>query len=188
MRAQWLRRLQLRAHRAVTAIGSRGNRPLRPTTMNFTMTHEFHAKERYGCRSVPVLSYLSKVNRLKRIMSLIVLALWASCVTRCEAARLAGRTALACCGEASDDCGGKPTSPDHCICSWVHSGGYISESTVVPLPHSFDVVAFIQPVDWQAPLPEARSTELIFSPPELLAGWQFTCRTAAPPRAPSFVS
>ncbi len=121
-------------------------------------------------------------------MSLIVLALWASCVIRCEAARLTHSTALSCCGDASHDCDGNSDSSDHCVCSWVKSGGYISESTVVPLPHLVDVVVFIQPVDWQAPLPEARSTELIFSPPELLAGWQFTCRTAAPPRAPSFAS
>jgi hypothetical protein len=128
------------------------------------------------------------VNRLKPFVTLIVLALWASCVIRCEAVKLGCPTALSCCGEQPDDRGGKPASTDHCVCSWVKSGGYISESTDIPLPHSIEIAVFIQPVDWQAPLPEARSTELIFSPPELLAGWQFAHRTAAPPRAPSLVS
>ena len=175
-------------HCSVTSSGSLGNRPQRPTTMNFTMKHELYPKERYGCRSVPALSYSSKVNRLKRIMSLIVLALWASCVIRCEAARLTCSTELSCCGDASDDCGGKPAFPDHCVCSWVKSGGYISESTGVSLPHAIEIAAFTPPVDVKVPLPDIRSAELIFSPPELLAGWQFTYRAAAPPRAPSSVS
>lgn len=156
--------------------------------MNFTMTHELYAKERYGCQSVPVLSYSSKVNRLKRIMSLIVLALWASCVIRCEAAKLNCSTALSCCGEASADCGGKPVSSDHCVCSWVRSGGYISEKSVTSLPHPAELLVFMRPVEVKVPPPDSRFTELIFSPPELLAGWQFIYHTAAPPRAPSFLS
>jgi hypothetical protein len=121
-------------------------------------------------------------------MSLIVLALWASCVVRCEAAKLSCSTPLSCCGEASDDCGGKPESSNHCVCSWNQSGGYIYAQSVVSLSQPVDIAVFTHPVEWQVPLSAAHSTELVFSPPELLAGWQFTYRTAAPPRAPSFVS
>jgi hypothetical protein len=156
--------------------------------MNLTFKHELYPGKDMSCRCLPVLSYLSKVNRLKRIMSLIVLALWASCVIRCEAAKLTCSTALACCDAASDDCGGKPASPDHCVCGWVKSGGYIAEINTASVQHPVDLIVFVHPVDVKAPLPTARSTELIFAPPELRPSWQFAFRTAAPPRAPSFVS
>ena len=128
------------------------------------------------------------MNRLKRIMSLIVLALWASCVIRCEAAKLICSTPLSCCGEASDDCGGRPVSPGHCVCSLAQSGGYISERSVVSLPQPVVLLVFTHPADLEVLSPDARPAELIFSPPELLAGWQFAYRTALLPRAPSFVS
>lgn len=133
-------------------------------------------------------SYSLLVNRLKRIISLIVLALWASCAIRCEAASLMDATAHACCGDATDDGGGKPTAPGHCVCSWVQSGGYISESTGVPLPQPVPVEVFTQPMDVPVALPANLVTELIFSPPELLTSWQFFQRAALSPRDPSFVS
>jgi hypothetical protein len=128
------------------------------------------------------------MSRLKRIMSLILLALWASCVIRCEAAKLTSSAALSCCDESSDDCGDKPAPPGHCVCSLAQSGGYISESSVVALPLPVVILVLTHPADLEVPLSSARPAELIFSPPELLAGWQFTHRAAAPPRAPSFVS
>ena len=119
---------------------------------------------------------------------MIVLALWASCAIRCEAISLTVSAAHACCGDATDDCGGKPAAPVHCVCSWVHSGGYLSENTTVALPPPMSVVVFTQPMDEHLPLPATRVTELIFSPPELLTSWQFFQRTALSPRDPSFVS
>jgi hypothetical protein len=134
------------------------------------------------------MPYSSAVNWLKPWVALIVLALWASCAIRCEAISLTGATAHACCGDATDDCGGKPAAPGHCVCSWVKSGGYISENTGVPLPQPVAVVVFAQPMDEHVVLPATKVTELIFSPPELLTTWQFSQRTALSPRDPAFVS
>jgi hypothetical protein len=68
------------------------------------------------------------------------------------------------------------------------SGGVISQQSVVRLQLPVDIVLFELPARLEAVPSSIRSAELIFSPPEFLAGWQFVYQTAAPPRAPSFVS
>jgi hypothetical protein len=134
------------------------------------------------------VGYSIPVNRLKPFVTVIVLALWASCVIRCEAVKLGSAAALFCCGEPSDDCGGQPASTDHCVCSWVKSGGYISEQTSVSIPHPMDLSFVTSFVELQVHPPQIHSVEVKFYPPELLTSWQFSFRTALSPRAPSLVS
>jgi hypothetical protein len=132
---------------------------------------------------------LQRVNRLKTIVSLTVLALWATCTLRCEMEVLASSAAMSCCDEAGDESNEAPTQPKQCVCSFVQSGGFISEKSGVPMP--LPHFALITP----SALPQADDSlhtpapaELISPPPELAKVWQFTFRTALPPRAPSFVS
>ena len=74
------------------------------------------------------------------------------------------------------------------MCNWVKSGGYVSEQTAVSVPQPFDVVFVLAFAEPQAPPPQFRSVEVIFSPPELSTTWQFSFRTALSPRAPAPVS
>jgi hypothetical protein len=128
------------------------------------------------------------VNRLKPFLAMIVLALWATCTLRCEMVSLAGSVEADCCVSVAGQQPETPAPADHCVCSWVRSGGYIVEKTAVilPLPVSLPLLALPEYLD--VPMPDALSNELILSPPELHASWQFSFRAALSPRAPSFVS
>lgn len=128
------------------------------------------------------------MNRLKPFVALIVLALWASCTIRCEVESLACSDADVCCDSAADESPEKPAPADHCVCSWVRSGGYIAEKTAVPLPLPVCLPLFALPAYLEIPICDAHASELTFSPPELRTSWQFSSRAALSPRAPSFVS
>ena len=156
--------------------------------------HEFHdegrafPKERYGWRSVPILSYSSKVNRLKGIMSVIVLALWASCTIHCELEMFASAKASSCC-QGDEQRSGKPASPESCVCTVIASGGYtVQKNAPVAAPAPEVILEFTEIPQSEDALREAVVEDLIFAPPELPRSWQFSLRTALPPRAPSFVS
>jgi len=129
-----------------------------------------------------------RVNRFKTIVSLVVLTLWASCTINCQIELLTHSETSACCNEAGDKSNQTPAQDGHCVCSWVKSGGYISEKSVVPLPLLVGLPLVMLSVCLEIPLPDARAGELIYSPPGLLASWHISNRAAAAPRAPSFVS
>ena len=143
---------------------------------------------RFGCNIAGALVFISGVNRLKPFVALIVLALWASCTIRCELVSLACSEADTCCDSAADKSPEKPSPANHCVCSWVRSGGYISEKTAIPLPLPIGLPLVPLPAYLEVPMPDSHASELTFSPPELLTSWQFAFRAALSPRAPSFVS
>jgi len=123
------------------------------------------------------------------VVSLLVLALWATCTLRCEIELLAPSAAMSCCGETGEQSNPTPTQPEHCICSFIQSRGFISEKRGVPLPlpkPALFVATALRPPHERPPKPAP--AELISPSPELIKGWQFSHRAAAPPRAPSFVS
>jgi len=130
--------------------------------------------------------FLSCVNRLKTVVSLAVLALWAACTLRCDIEILAYSAAMSCCDEAADESNPAPTQPEQCVCSFLQSGGFISEKSGIPMPAP--QVALIISAAETTSLSAAGPYELIYRAPELTKNWQFSCRAAAPPRAPSFVS
>lgn len=133
---------------------------------------------------------VSKVNRLKGILSVIVLALWASCTIRCELEMFASAKASSCCNAGEESGGGAPaSSPDHCVCSVIASGGYVVQKSAPLAALAPDaILVFTVAAESEAALREAVVEDLIFAPPELPKIWQFSLRTALPPRAPSFVS
>jgi hypothetical protein len=96
---------------------------------------------------------------------------------------------LPCCSGESDKPDQTPSQPKHCVCSFIQSGGFISEKSGVSMPLPNDVL-FISAAPPQADnsVPTPASAELILVPPELLKSWQFFYRSAALPRAPAFVS
>ena len=143
---------------------------------------------RLSCIVHGAVVFLLRVNRLKPFVALIVLALWASCTIRCELVSLACSEADTCCDSAADKSPEKPAPAGHCVCSWVKSGGYIAEKSVVSLPLPVGLPLVPLPAYLEVPMPDRHASELTFSPPELLTSWQFSFRAALSPRAPSFVS
>ena len=132
--------------------------------------------------------HVTKVNRLKGIVSVIVLALWASCTIHCELEMFAPAKTSSCC-QGDEQPGGKPTTPQSCVCRAIASGGYIVQKNApvaAPVPDA--ILVFTEITQSEDVLREAVVEELIFAPPELLKSWQFSLRTALPPRAPSVVS
>jgi hypothetical protein len=128
------------------------------------------------------------VNRLKPFVSLMVLTLWASCTIHCQIEPLTHSETSACCNETGGESNQTPAQDGHCICSWVKSGGYISEKSVVPLPLPIGHPLFTLPAYLEIPMPDPCASELTFSPPDLLTSWHISNRAAPLPRAPSFVS
>jgi hypothetical protein len=125
------------------------------------------------------------VNRISRIAAVLVLALWAACQVRCEL-EMMFRVATSCCDESGDK--PSPAPGQHCVCTLLHSGGFISEKSGVSLPFPIALaVCAVSPQAHKVVVPPP-PLELIFVPPELLKGWQFFQRAAAPPRAPSLLS
>jgi hypothetical protein len=131
---------------------------------------------------------MSAMNQLKRITSLIILTLWASCMIHCDAAQLFVNDPLVCCAEASSDRG--PSSPVHCVCHLAKSGSYVSASCRIQVPLAIQIATLEVVATPEAPRSDIHfcSDDLIHSPPELISGWQFSSKTAASPRAPSLLS
>jgi hypothetical protein len=129
------------------------------------------------------------VNRLKPILALVVLALWASCTLRCEIRSLTHFGTPSCCDEQAGESNQTPADSNQCVCSAIQAGGYVSPDTTVSVSPPTGVLVALDlsfnTEDFRARLDFG---ELIYSPPKLLTGWQFAYRAAGSARAPSFVS
>lgn len=124
-------------------------------------------------------------------MTLALVAVWPLVASHCKLEQLPGFQFLACV-EVKVDAGTTHQESD-CetdSCASLESGFYKTESgwlTVPPPPALLS--PFLTMVSLEAAQPAA-SQSIIFdsAPPELPKVWQFSFRTALPPRAPSFVS
>ena len=138
------------------------------------------------------MTSLVNVKWLKTIMVMMVLALWVLATNHCRLELLPGLAFLTCCDHATAE----PTGEHHeddCeddACAAVEEGLYKTESHQVTAhkPVFVLLASFLPP-------PLERDTSALFAracpttvPLELPKVWQFTFRTALPPRAPSFVS
>jgi hypothetical protein len=128
---------------------------------------------------------MMKVKSLKKVITLLLLALWPLVVMHCKLETIPGLEFLRCASDTdtSSDCEGDG-------CQTVESATYKppDHQNVTPQP-VFQVLAL-------SALPEgenrSRDHDLCWFvssvPPELRKVWQFSFRTALPPRAPSIVS
>ena len=119
---------------------------------------------------------------------MLMLALWGLATMHCDLEQVPGFEFLVSCH--SQD--GAPQQDNDCEsdgCSAVESGFYRIEEQASAVPVPLLMLSFLLPV-WEAapPTPAPLSEPLICSPPELPRGWQFSYRTALPPRAPSLVA
>jgi hypothetical protein len=130
-----------------------------------------------------------RVRALAKTMAFVLLVLWVPVTMHCALETVPGLSFLQwCCGgdeapQAAHDC-----SQDSC--SVVESGFYKIEEnpTIAPglaaLLALTDSDGFVEPPADAAP----HFTPASSAPPELPRFWQFSYRTALPPRAPSFVA
>jgi hypothetical protein len=91
-----------------------------------------------------------------------------------------------CCFVDSAPSAPKDCESDACV---AESGDYRAEEQTVAAPQPLLLLALLSSMI-EAPLPEPQVASLVASesPPELLKVWQFSHRTALPPRAPSIAS
>jgi len=133
--------------------------------------------------------YLATVSKLTKAVAVVVLALWGLAAMHCKLEVLPGLDFLkkSCCFADS-----APSSPKNCEsdgCGAVEYGSYRAEEQNAAAPQPLLILALISPV-MEAPLPALPGVCFSESqaPPELHRIWQFSYRTALPPRAPSFAS
>lgn len=146
------------------------------------------ARQTAACADGPVVLSLSIVIRLKTIVALMLLVLWAPVTSHCLLERVPGLAFLVCAADASGQ-GDCENDADGCVS--VESATYRTEDTQ-PLVSTFGIkvalLVAILPPDF---LPLERETLLAprnHPPAELQSSWQFAFRTALSPRAPSFAS
>jgi hypothetical protein len=127
------------------------------------------------------------VNRLKTIVAMILLVLWAPVTSHCLLERVPGLEFLAC---ASDDSPTGDCDKGADGCQSVESASYKTEDSQ-PLVSAFApalalLVAVLSPDSVPPRQPSlARRTD---TPPDIPSSWQFALRTALPVRAPSVAS
>ena len=134
-------------------------------------------------------SILSGVTWFTKSVAVLLLALWVPVTMHCALETMPGFSFLQWC------CGVDDTSePDHdCsqdFCSAVESGFYKIEDNPALTPGLALVPAFAA-WNWLAEPPANTAPDFIpasSAPPELPRFWQFSYRTALPPRAPSLVA
>jgi hypothetical protein len=133
---------------------------------------------------------LTSVKWLKRAVALTLLALWVPVTMHCALETLPAFGFLQwCCGEDESE------SQDHnCTddsCKAVESGLYKIEDNPAFVPGLTAGLALVA-WHWVAQQPPAEPALNIIpvssAPPELARFWQFSCRTALPPRAPSVIA
>jgi hypothetical protein len=137
----------------------------------------------FTCRVVyGLMTWLSKA------MAVLLALLWVPLATHCDWEHLPGLESLACCDQA----GTAPHQDNDCqtdVCASVESGDYKLEERTVSAPTPVLVAVAVVPLLASAlENPSATVPAISSVPIELPQLWQFAFRTAAPPRAPSFVS
>jgi len=119
---------------------------------------------------------------------MMTLALWALAAMHCTLEHVPGFGFLTSCCTADSDCARQQDCGSD-GCTFVEKGNYRTEEQTAYAPQPL-LVLLVLPFIQETPLPEHRCFSLPASesPPELARRWQFTYRTAFPPRAPSLAS
>ena len=131
---------------------------------------------------------LSGVTRFTKCVAVLLLALWMPVTMHCELVTLPGFSFLqCCCGEDGDQQQAGDCEED--VCGAVESGFYKIEDNPTLAPGL--VMMVVLATDWVAEALSAATPQIetpSAAPPELPRVWQFSYRTALPPRAPSLAA
>lgn len=115
---------------------------------------------------------------------MLMLSLWGLATLHCDLEQMPGFEFLAFCH--SEDASSHQDEDCHSDgCSDVESGLYRIEEQAASAPVPLLVSSFLPP-GWETTPPLARPQPVLLngSPPDLPKAWQFSYRTALPPRAP----
>ncbi len=127
------------------------------------------------------------MSKLTKIAAMLALVLYGLASMHCIFEGVPGFDFLkTCCFVDTGASSPKDCESDGCV---VESGDYRAEEQSVSAPQPLLLLALLSSVI-EVPLIEPQVTSLPASesPPELPKGWQFSHRTALPPRAPSIAS
>ena len=132
---------------------------------------------------------LVRVQSIKTVMVVMLVALWALASNHCRLELVSGLSFMAC--SQQNDCAGqqdKDCETDGC--ATVENQFYKAETTQQSMPAPVLLFAFfLNPLLDELAIPEGVSHVLPdAAPTELARVWQFSYRTALPPRAPSLLS
>jgi hypothetical protein len=133
---------------------------------------------------VPLACRLLIVSKLTKFLALTILAVWGLASMHCKLEAVPGFDFLKICCFADS----APSSPKDCDrdgCGAVEDGSYRSEEQTASAPPPLLVLAVLASVIEPA-APDLHAHSLVASrlPPEMPKAWQFSQRTALPPRAP----
>jgi hypothetical protein len=131
------------------------------------------------------------VKLAKKIVAVGMLAFWAIMTNHCGLEVIPSLSFLACSPETEatqhipSDCGDEGDA-----CATIESGYYRSEECRISAGEPPSGSAFLLALVADLAALESRVTQASpeFAPPELAHVWQFSYRTALPPRAPSLLS
>jgi hypothetical protein len=128
------------------------------------------------------------VNFVRKACCWLFLALWLPVTMHCMLEAWPGLGFLICC-QHQDSAPHQDSDCSQDSCATVESGAYKVEDhpALGALPLTLLAVVALDKLVEQ-PLPEAPGSVPAFVPPELARTWQFSCRTARLPRAPSVIS
>jgi hypothetical protein len=136
------------------------------------------------------MSILTPVKSCRTLLTLLLVALWPLATSHCNLEQLASLEFLACADATTTTSPHQDNDCETDSCASVESGFYKTEDgqQVVPTPPLIPS-AFLTAIMLEAAQPTASQSIILDSaPPGLPQHWQFSFRTALPPRAPSFVS
>jgi hypothetical protein len=127
------------------------------------------------------------VSKLTKVFALLTLALYGLASMHCALEGVPGLDFLkTCCFVDSAPSAPQDCDSDECA---VENESYRAEEQTVSAPQPLLIFALLSSMI-EAPMPElqARFSVASQTPPELPKVWQFSHRTALPPRAPSIAS
>ena len=131
---------------------------------------------------------LSGVSKFTKLVAMLALALWGLAAMHCTLEGVPGFDFLKSCCFAEAETAAPPDCESD-GCGAVEDGNYRPEEQNTATPQPLLIVALLSSAV-EVPLTELAlcSATVSHPPPELPRVWQFSYRTALPPRAPSFVA
>jgi hypothetical protein len=134
-----------------------------------------------GCADTSFQVSMCSVKRLLNLFGIFLALAWVPITSHCAWEDLPGFQLFQCATDAQQD---SDCEGDACV--QVETASYkVSETqTYVPVPPFtvVDQISLLEMLPAQQPLPATAA------PPQIPRSWQFSFRTALPPRASSFVS
>jgi len=134
------------------------------------------------------MSILTPVKSFRTLLTMLLVALWPLVTSHCDLEQLPGFEFLACTDEAAATHAESDCATD--TCASVESAFYKTEDAQLLVPTPPLIPSNLLTTVLPSPVEPAVTSKVVFdsAPPELPQVWQFSFRTALPPRAPSLVS